>query len=354
VIFFVVPEDGRFGIGEYLETYGEPLLGRVKILAYEEIAVRKGLSLGSYIFSAIDQLFSTEAEIAEQCWRALARAGAEVTLINHPAEVLRRYDLLRACFELRRNSFRVRRASDFLGCDRFPVFLRHEREHNGSLSGLLYTRQALTRALVKALLRGYRLQDMIIVEYCETANPVGIFQKYAAFIVGNTIIRHTLIHSRDWVTKSGGRLVDPEKAREEFEYVNGNAHSEWLRETFDLAKIGYGRIDYGLREGVPQVWEINTNPTIVRRIGKKSAMTEEQRKLRAPVRERFYPQFQAALEAIDVAADPCRTIRIEVSRSQLQRLEAEKELRLRIQARKTGISTVAQLPIRLLRRLRTS
>jgi hypothetical protein len=72
------------------------------------------------------------------------------------------------------------------------------------------------------------------------------------------------------------------------------------------------------------------------------------------VRQIFFPSLQAALEAIDSVADPSQTVRIEVSQRQRRRLAAEKQLRLRIQARKTAISQGADLLLRSIRRLRRS
>ena len=258
-----------------------------------------------------------------------------------------------ACFERKRNSFGVRRASEFLGCRNFPVFLRGDLDHNGSLSPLLHTRRELVGALVKVLYNGYHLRDLIVVEYSDTVDASGIFRKYSAFIVGDRVLPHTLMHNNNWITKSNGRLINATTAREEIDYVRNNPHDSWLRETFALAKIRYGRIDYGLRDGEPQVWEINTNPTIIRRPG-GDPISEEQRRLRDPVRQQFFPNFQAALEAIDSGADPSETVRIEVSPGQRRKLDIEKQRRGRVQARKTIVSQGARLLVRSLRYLRRS
>jgi hypothetical protein len=81
-------------------------------------------------------------------------------------------------------------------------------------------------------------------------------------------------------------------------------------------------------------------------------MPQEQQNLLAPVREGFLRQLQVALAGIDSETDPHRRVRIDVSRRQLGRLEAEKRLRLRIRAHKTVISRAAYAPLWLLRRLR--
>jgi len=322
----------------YLRQQGAALGSRIRVLTFDDIAERQEIPLGTYIFSAIDQLSPTEKAIAELCWESLSEASSEITLLNHPAEVLCRYDLLKTCFERKRNTHRVARASQFFRCRNFPVFIRSEHEHTGSLTSLLHTPQQLARALAQTLVHGHRLRDLIVVEYRDTADPSGIYRQYSAHIVGDRIIPKALVHHRNWVTKWAGRLVDSEKAREELEYVESNPHADWLRETFELAKIRYGRIDYGLRDSVPQVWEINTNPMIVRPAGwGPSTMTPEQRSLGAPVTDRFHREFRAAFEAIDSPEDSKRMVRINVSRKQQRKLESEKRLRLRLRARKTAI-----------------
>lgn len=352
MIFFVAPEDDSFEMREFLEIRGHPYADRIRPLTYEEITIRRELPLGTYIFAAIDQISSAQREITALCWQELSRASSEIKLINHPHRVLCRYELLETCFQQRRHSFQVFRASDFARCGGFPVFLRLEREHTGSLSGLLYSRQALLRALAKALLKGYRLCDMMIVEYCDTADSSGVFQKYSAFIVGGTIVPHSIVHSSNWVTKWAARSADPDLVRQELEYIENNPHADWLRETFAIANIGYGRIDYGVKDSVPHVWEINTNPTIIRRIWDTDPVREQQRQLRAPVRERFFRRFMDAFIAVDSPVDPAQTIHLEFSGSQLQKLDAERRLRLRVRKRSVVFSRATDLLSRLSHRLR--
>src|SRR5690606_31029109 len=42
-----------------------------------------------------------------------------------------------------------------------------------------------------------------------------------------------------------------------------NPHRAELRQVFDLAHVDFGRADYGMYEGRLQIWEINTNPTVL-------------------------------------------------------------------------------------------
>src|SRR5512144_737724 len=188
MIFFVVPADDAWGIEEYLQQYGEKLVGRLRVVTYEDIVARKVLRLGTHIFSGLDQLCPTEREIAARCWDELASASPGITLINHPTGALLRYELLDACVALGRKAFRVRRASALQRRLTFPVFIRPEGEHTGSLTRLLHDRRQLVLAILRALAWGYRLRDLLIVEYCHTADSAGVFRQYCATIVGERII----------------------------------------------------------------------------------------------------------------------------------------------------------------------
>jgi hypothetical protein len=341
MIFFVAPADGMWGMAEYLEQSGGRLSQRLATISYHDLIASGRLPLGTYVFGAIDQLTTTETEIISCCCEELTRASPEIRLLNRPTEVLSRFRLLETSFERGRNTFRVLRASKFHRCRRFPVFVRPEREHTGSLTPLLHNRRQLALALAQTLLRGYRLRDLIVVEYCHTADSSGVFRLYSAAVVGDRIVPQALVHHRRWVTKWAGRILDLDTASEQLAYVEGNPHADWLRETFAGARIGYGLINYGVKDGVPQVWEINTNPTIVRRSRAPSAMTPEQWRMVAPAQDGFLRRFGAAWEAVDSDLDPRRSIRIVVSPRQRRRLRAEQRLRRRLQARRTTVSCAA-------------
>jgi hypothetical protein len=58
-------------------------------------------------------------------------------------------------------------------------------------------------------------------------------------------------------------VPDQDLVDEELAYVRTNPHQADLREIFAAARIDYGRIDYAIKDGRIQVWEINTNPQIM-------------------------------------------------------------------------------------------
>jgi hypothetical protein len=64
------------------------------------------------------------------------------------------------------------------------------------------------------------------------------------------------------MVKGGSSFVDENVAREEARFIEENPHAKEMRDIFRLARLDYGRIDYGMVDGRIQVYEINSNPTI--------------------------------------------------------------------------------------------
>jgi hypothetical protein len=173
--------------------------------------------------------------------------------------VLSRYELLHTLHREGINRFDAHRPDEPRADLRFPVFLRSAREHDGNLTPLLRDRGELDRALEAA---GRPLDELLVVEFCDTSDEEGLFRKYAAFLVDGRIIPRHLLFARQWSVKAP-TLVDPACVQEEWAYLRSNPHEEELKRIFRLARIDYGRIDYAMLDGRPQVWEINTNPVVM-------------------------------------------------------------------------------------------
>jgi hypothetical protein len=303
LIYFVVPRDTDFGIRDHLELRGASSASRVTILHYDDLPRRSTLPGGVYIFSALDQLLPAGRRLAGEVADQLERAGQRV--LNHPARPLRRFDLLQELFRRGLNRHRAARASADLSALRYPVFLREEHQHTGALTALLRTSDELRAELGRARVRGLRMDDLLVVEFCDTADGDGYYRKYAAFTVGSEIIPRALERGRVWALKHGGADFTRESLDEERAYVLGNPHAGQLRPIFDAARVDYGRIDYALKGGVVETWEINLNPTIGRGSRASSGLlSPEIREYRAIAREHFYRRFQAAFEAIDAPGAP--------------------------------------------------
>jgi hypothetical protein len=253
---------------------------------YRRLA-RRLLREGTYIFAATDQLTPADTNVAAAVWQALADSGRPVRLLNHPSRSLRRYELLRTLYERGVNRFNVYRLTEVRMPERYPVFLREESVHGGWKSGLLRNRQELDAALDALDRSGRSREGTLLVEFCDTADTGGLYRRYTAFIVGDRIFPKNMRFSRHWVLNDAD-LETADSVREEREYVFGNPHREQLRELFRLARIEYGRLDYGLLDGHIQVWEINTN----------SMVAEEAGGPRREVCEHVARELAAAFEAI--------------------------------------------------------
>jgi hypothetical protein len=349
MIFFVVPQKDSFGFRAYLLGHGKALAERANLLFYPEIPHLRRLPLGSYVFTALDMLSPAETEMVIQIWDHLSQAGQDVRLLNDPRRALTRYQLLRSLSEAGRNRFRACRASEWRRCNRFPVFVRQEKEHTGSLTSLLETPAALNKALVWLVVRGHRLRDLLIVEYCDTSDENGVFRKYSAYVVGGKVIARGIIFSDHWMTKDHVRQFNEQWLEEEHRYVQQNPHEPWLKEVFHLAGIEYGRIDYGLQGDMPQVWEINMHPTLAGGGGPGTLLGQQwYNDLRIPMRDHFNRQFRAAWETIDCSLEPMPGIPLPICPKLRQRIRVEQEQERRATTYKTFVDRLARN--RLLRR----
>lgn len=343
MISFAVPSGQSFTIDDYLALWGRGVAGRMKVLPYNELFRRDRLSAGTYVFSALDQLPRPSLELVGQIWDELEKTE-RVRLLNHPRRALRRYDLLRTLYEKGRNRFRVARAGERPTPCSFPVFLREENGHTGSLSDLIESQAELDGALGRALLDGHRLSDLLVVEYYDTSDAKGMFRKYSAFVVGKEVIARSLTFSRNWVAKAATSDIDAGMVLEEREYVIQNPHQAKLKEIFDIAHIDYGRIDYSVVGEDLQTWEINLNPTIGRGLRPSSGRIPEcLRPLREPAKEHFYQKFQAAFEGVDCPSDSGQPIVITACTEAKGRLRAEARRRRRVKLARALLDSIKWL-----------
>jgi hypothetical protein len=129
------------------------------------------------------------------------------------------------------------------------------------LTPLLNGKTELDAALSSIVKSGIPTDDLLIVEYCQTADERGMFRKYSAFCLAGKIIPRHLLHGGNWMLKTPD-VITAETVAEERVYQTGNPHERQVGEIFKLANIDYGRIDYSLCGERIVTWEINTNPLI--------------------------------------------------------------------------------------------
>jgi hypothetical protein len=259
MVFYVVTREHSYTMTAYARDWD-----RLRLVFYDDLFRASSLPVGAYIFSDLDRLTSSERRLAAAAWQQIASAAPHMRLLNNPATVLCRYELMHELTKSGENQYRARRATEGLDDGlRYPVFVRCEREHEGSITPLLHNAMALRSALVWARFKGYRARDLLVVEFCDTSDATGLFRKYSAFLVDGEVLPRHLLFSRSWHLKKPD-IADAETASEVETYLEGNPHEEAIRRIFRRANIDYGRIDYSMLGDQPQVWEINTNPLVKR------------------------------------------------------------------------------------------
>lgn len=290
MIFYLCMSDNFRPFGAFLRAWGGPLRHRVRMLAYEERPDPAALPDATYIFADVDRMPPRVAETAASLWKSLAERGDSVRLLNRPGVSLSRYELLRALHARGRNDFRALRLDEPRDLLRFPVFVRSATEHEGAATPLLPDRDALERALRELASAGHSADSLLIVEYVDVLEA-GHYRKYAAFRLGPALIAHHVFFQREWEVK-GPSLFSPEMLEEERVFQLENPHAAQLLEVFEQAGIEYGRVDYGIARGRLQIWEVNSNPSVMR-------PPSFYQPIQLPGRHRFVERYLAALAALD-------------------------------------------------------
>ena len=309
MITYFVTGDHRYTMDEYLDNWGDGWRSMIQIRAYSEFASLQWLPGGTYIFSDLERLTPALSRLVADVWAQLEAAGPSVRLLNHSLRALRRSDLLNTLHTAKRNDFNAYRLTDDRSKIRFPAFVRVANDHEGSRTGLLNTHEDIDANLRAAMCFGHDPRDLLIVEYLNAADADGIFHKYSAFRVGDQIVPRNLMFSRQWVLKKPD-LLDGDKISRQREFLETNPHATALLETFNLAHLEYGRCDYSVINGRLQVWEINSNPIIMR-------AREEYPPVSLANQEFFAHKIRPAFEAVDLPVDPQLKIPIRFDRASL-------------------------------------
>jgi hypothetical protein len=176
-----------------------------------------------------------------------------------------RYKLLRNLSAEGINDFEVIRADERRWPEKYPVFIRHEQDHQGPFrTDLFQSREELKAALDRARAEGTSLRGLLIVGYAAEPFDGPWFRKFNAFRVGDSVFAHHLVIEDSWIVKYGRKgVVLPEEYKQfEQKFVLENWHADELKRVFAIAGIEYGRADFGIVKGRVQVYEINTNPDI--------------------------------------------------------------------------------------------
>lgn len=262
MITFVTTAEHQYSIRDVLETRSHPLHGRLIILSYAELVAFPRLPRSTYILGDLERLHAAEMQRVTTRIKALRQACPDCKILNLPDRVGTRLDIMRRLHESGINDFRMLPATTAPEVFRYPVFLRRLDDHAGPISDLLDTPGAL-RAAIAALDPADRHSDQLVVtEYVDARNHLGLHEKRSYTRVGDRFFLSALDQSRGWVCK--GEYADPDTVpdpeRELAALQGAEADGPALQAAFDAAHIQYGRADYALVNGRPQIFEINTNP----------------------------------------------------------------------------------------------
>ena len=321
MIVYLATAGQQYTLKWFLDHVGPPFSTRFELMSYAELFAQKTIPAAHYVFGDLERLSLDDLRRAARVRQALERADYGGHFLNHPLRSMRRYELQRSLFAAGINSYNVYRATD---CDRprrYPVFLRGENDHQGNLTPLLHDEAALQAALEELVGRGETRDDKLIVEFTDVRDARGQYHKYGAQVIGGVVIGVEHLLSNDWVIKEG--TVDTAEKIAAFRaYLDGNPHAGRLAEVFRLARIEYGRIDYAMKDGRLEVFEINTSPMLM------DSSVDSGGPLRE-VGDRSYRQLQAAFEAIDTPVTRREPVAIDLRLP----TPAEKRLGARIRQR---------------------
>jgi hypothetical protein len=302
MIHFVVPADHTAMMREYLELHGKDMNDRLQVVMAESLPGMASVPPGTYVLSALDQLPPAMAKFIARFHAALSRRD-DVRFLNHPTRTLQRFALLEMLHARGYNSFRAIRISDDVARLSYPVFVRDESTHEGALSPLLRSRSEVEAAVGRLLIQGRSARNLMVVEFCDTADSAGYYRKYSAFVLGGHILPRSLSYSPEWMLKFHGTAWSTAMAQEELDYVKANPHESALRELFALANVEYGRADYAIKDGRIEMWEMNLNPTIGRGLRKSTGrIPPEVDAIRDETKRTFYHGFREAWDSVNLAA----------------------------------------------------
>ncbi len=262
MLHFFATERFRKVNREFFASWGVELNNRVRLWSYERVPLRQPIPPGICIFTDLERLLPAELNFAAALADHFAAHPASYHVLNHPRRWLNRFDLQRRLFDAGINNFRAFRLHEVDGRVRYPVFVRRDNDHRKA-EGLFQNAEELKQRFARLGIRDRLLKShFMVVEFANTAGDDGTFRKYSAMRVEDDMVPRHILFSKNWLTKFPD-LITEQTVAEESEYVHCFPHAAALRDIFRLAGIDYGRMDYGIKDGRLQIWEINSMPVIV-------------------------------------------------------------------------------------------
>ncbi len=264
MIHYYAARNFLWTIKDFIDNWAPSLSKCITPVAYDAIDFDSRTPPGVHVFTDLERLLPLELALVRHLYSRMAAHPQSYRTLGDPAEWCGRMGLLRALTAAGINDFRAYRLNELGPHVRYPVFLRWEHDHSGSLGAPVGSEQELQALVAKQPLLRRKLfgRYLLAVEFQDVRGDDGLYRKYSAMKIGDRLIARHLLFSKRWITKFP-RVVTPETVREEQRYVDEFPHAAQIGEVFRLAGLRYGRVDYGVSNGRIQVWEINTNPALV-------------------------------------------------------------------------------------------
>jgi hypothetical protein len=209
MIYFITKATKTYTLLTFLNTWGGRLRPLVKFLPVEKMARATTFQPGTYILTDYDILSDSQVKIIQNIYDELEKHPADFRLLNRPGVSLCRLDLLEKLYAAGINPFRCLPANKLPENLNFPVFVRKGRDHYGKITGLISNRAALEKTIAETQKEGLPEEEILVTEFADTSDPNGVFRKYSAFLVGDTIVPMHIFFSKKWMIKCAD-LVDPE------------------------------------------------------------------------------------------------------------------------------------------------
>lgn len=232
----------------------------IELWTWDRFLMDTTLPFGAWAITDFDRIHPWMIEVAASRHDALMAAGAPV--MNDPRRFLTRAPLIRTLHAMGINRYTCWLPAFAEVPTRFPVFLRTLAAHRGVIGDLLHDPAEAASALTVALTAGHPITDLGFVEYRAKIDPaIGNFQKQAAYRIGNHVVPALTTNDTHWMSKFGiNGLAKPETYEAELTAVTDYPHATLIRQVTDLCGARFGRIDFGMVDGLPEIYELNSNP----------------------------------------------------------------------------------------------
>lgn len=275
---------------------------KLHTMTYEQLFFATRVPRATYLFTDLDRLAPWELRLAGDLYRRMRKA--KLTCLNNPARAMSRMELLRALHLAGINPYDVYRADEQPRPKRFPVFLRPEGWHYVAGKPALLEDQAALDAALEDLRRTFvPLRGVLVIECCPARYNDTLWCKWSTFRVADRISVDHLGVEHHWFVKHGvWQLLTDAVVADEHDAVQTNRFAADLMKAFEIGGIEFGRVDYGVVDGRPVIYEINTNPNIGYFVRDKIPLRAQTQRI---VRERL----GTALDAIDCKETGARRLK---------------------------------------------